>query len=406
MKTLLSASATTVALVALASACVATPGTETEKTSAAPAASVEAALRSVDVGKDLAGAQATLERALRDDTVATDARDDVEIALAAAYQGQGDQERAVSTLEATIARHGREDWSRQHDASRLLMRWLTGAEPPARRRWDLGVLPVAPVAHALARTIPRTSKDRVEIVMAKFGGDETSEMLGTFRLDDALRQEQQERCPLCDRALSVHTSSSGYDDWTSIPIEAERFSSALMVFHYDQESGKIPSRYDAYLPVPTAVIEERLRSGKGFYAVKERPGAPAIVLFAAPRTAQLSAVESAFAVRTDLPKEPVEVNVPHGLSPREIQGSVRASFGAFRACYEALPEPRPSGTFELDFAIDGRGRAKSSIAGAGTTIHVPALTRCMVDAASKVTFAAIGGSADTTVRYPIRFSPD
>lgn len=407
MKTILSASAAT-ALVAFAAACVATPAEVTESTpsSVTPPSTIEAALRSVDVGKDLASAQTTLERALRDGTVAADARDDVEIALATAYQGQGDQERAVATLEATVARHGRDDWARQHDVSRLLMKWLTGAEPPARRRPDFSALPVAPVAHALAKTIPRLSKDRVEVVMATFGGDETSEMLGTFRLGDALRQEQQEQCPLCDGELSVHSSSHGYNDWTAIPIEAERFSSSLVVFHYDQERGKIPSRYDAYLPLPTAAIEKRLESGKGFYAVKERPGAPAIVLFAAPRTAQLSAVEGAFAVRTDLPKEPVEVNVPHGLLPREIQGSVRASFGALRACYEALPEPRPTGTFELDFAIDGQGHAKNVVAGRGTTIQVPAFTRCMTDAASKVSFAAIGGAADTTVRYPIQFSPD
>jgi len=409
MKTISPVSPASLFVLVLAS-CTAGPAdlTETAEPSAVAASSaLEAAMHDVDRGVSLAAARSTIEAALQQNAVTGEARDDAELALAVACEGLDDHEHAVSTLEATMARHGRSNWARQQDANRLLVRWLTGTDRPATRsRSDSSALPVAPVAHALARTIPRSSKERVDIAIARFGGDETSEMLGTFRIDGALRQDAEVECPLCDRDLSTHTSSSGYVDWTGVAVEAEDFGKTLAVFYYDQEAGKIPARYDAYLPMPSAAIEARLQDGKGFYAVKERPGAPAIVLFAAPRRAQLASVESAFAVQTELPKEPVTVNVPKGLLPREIKAAMRARFGAFRACYEALAEPRPAGTFELAFAIDGDGKVQSASSANGTTMRAPGFERCMLDGARSVEFPALGGAGETTVRYPIAFQPD
>lgn len=385
----------------------AAPSGEANPETKAASSPLEAALHDVDLGVNLAAAKTTLETALQQNAVSGEARDDVEIALAVAYKGLGDDERALSTLEATIARGGRSEWSRQQDATRLLVRWLTGVDrPPVRSASDPSALLVAPVAHALARTLPRSSKDRVDINLAIFGGDETSELLGTLHLDSALRQQAEEQCPLCDRDLSIRTNRSRYGDWTSLMVEAEHFAETLAVFYYDLETGKIPPRYDGYLPMPSAAIAQRLADGKGFYAVKQRPGAPPIVLFAAPRRAQLAAVEGAFAVRTDLPEEPVSVALPQGLLSREIKAAIRGQFGAFKACYEALPEPRPSGKLELAFSIDGAGSVQRASAGPATTLDAPAFTRCILQEAEKVKFAALGGRGETTVRYPITFRPD
>lgn len=382
-----------------------TPATSSDGSSTSRPAELEAALHDVDLGENLPSAKATLEQALQRDAITGDVRDDAEISLAIAHKGLGDDERAISTLEALIARRGHSDWNRQQDVNRLLVRWLTGVDRLPSRP-DSSALPVAAVARALAKTIPRTSKERVDVQMARFGGDETSEILGTFRLDGALRQEAEDECPLCERDLATQVSSRGYTDWTGILMETEHFAETLAVFYYDLEYGKIPARYDAYLPMPSAQIEERLRDGKGFYVVKERPGAPAVVLFAAPRRAQLASVESAFAELTELPKAAVSVNLPHGLSPREIKGNMRTQFGAFRACYDALPEPRPSGKVDLAFAIDGEGNVQKPSMADGTSIRQPAFTQCMLQAVQKVRFAALGGSRETTVRYPITFRPD
>ena len=395
------------ALTLALAACSNAGDTSTTPAAPSPVASVEGALRDVDVGRDLVVARHTLEHALEQNLLTGDPRDDAELALAAAWHGLGNDDRAVSVLEATLARHGRgTDWERQKDASRLLVRYLTGTDRvPSRSLGDIHALPVAPIARALAKTIPRTSKERADVAIARFGGDESSEKLGTFALDTALRQAAEEACPLCED-LSTYTSSSTYSDWTGLPAELERYANLVAVFYYDRENG-IPARYDAYLPLPVAEIEERLlEGGKGFYAVKERVGAPAIVLFAAPRRAQLAAVEGAFAIQRELPKEPVPVDVPRGLTPREIQGAMRAGFPELKACYEALPEPRPAGTLELDFAIDPVGTAKNVSSARSSTMHNTTFVACALGVARTLTFPALGGSGDTTVRYPITLSPD
>ena len=109
MKTIPPVSPASLFVVVLA-ACTAGPAdpTETVEPSAVAASSaLEAAMHDVDRGVNLAAARSTIESALQQNTVAGEARDDAELALAVACEGLDDHERAVSTLEATMARHGR-----------------------------------------------------------------------------------------------------------------------------------------------------------------------------------------------------------------------------------------------------------------------------------------------------------
>src|SRR5690606_6015043 len=105
------------------------------------------------------------------------------------------------------------------------------------------------------------------------------------------REQAQARCPTCENVpVKIHTSSSREPSWTSIPKYRKRLEAALIVVYVDLES-LVPARYEDILPMPTGEIAARLQKGDGLIAVRERKGAPPIILLAAPRRSQLSEVE-------------------------------------------------------------------------------------------------------------------
>lgn len=92
-----------------------------------------------------------------------------------------------------------------------------------------------------------------------------------------------------------------------------------------------------------------------------------------------------------------------GHLPREvIQRVVRSHFGAFRACYEQLPRPRPATTMQMHFVIGVDGRVRT---GHIDSQQVPELGRCSTPAMLSLVFPAPKGG-EVSVVYPIALFPD
>lgn len=92
-----------------------------------------------------------------------------------------------------------------------------------------------------------------------------------------------------------------------------------------------------------------------------------------------------------------------GQLPREvIQRVVRSHFGAFRACYEQLPRPRPATTMQMHFVIGVDGRVRT---GHIDSQQVPELGRCSTPAMLSLVFPAPKGG-EVSVVYPIALFPD
>ncbi len=108
-----------------------------------------------------------------------------------------------------------------------------------------------------------------------------------------------------------------------------------------------------------------------------------------------------------LPTEPVAVPIKAPLRPEEIQAVVRASFGAYRRCYEALlkTSPAAAGTVKLHFAIHGDGSSSAVSAEVDDSLRDPALETCMTTATRGLAFPPSRVATTTTVTYPIVFSP-
>jgi tetratricopeptide (TPR) repeat protein len=121
-----------------------------------------------------------------------------------------------------------------------------------------------------------------------------------------------------------------------IPAQQDKFGAALTVFYFDLNENRVPSRYENHMPMKVDDIVRELEAGKSFVVAKERAGAPPSLLIAAPRRAMLAEVEDKLATLTELPTEPLYIDVPVELRREEIQGTIRAQwFPHARACYEA-----------------------------------------------------------------------
>ena len=131
------------------------------------------------------------------------------------------------------------------------------------------------------------------------------------------------------------------------------------------------------------------------------------MLVAAPREAQLADVEEALAAMKTIPAEPVAVPLKVSLKPQEIQSVVRASFGAYRRCYERALEANPAatGTARLRFSIRGDGSVDALSVDTDATLRDPAFEACVVAATRALTFPATHATGATTVTYPINFTP-
>lgn len=380
----------------------------------APAAvRVEQADRGLDVGREAAAAQRELQAVIDDPATAPDVRDQARLSLSRALEAQGDKEAAIAAVEKLLADHG--DRLRSplvERAEARLRKLLTGSEGDARSaRAEDGGAPASAFARALAAYFPAPSDpDRpVEIRTIMFGGSrEASEKLGTFAVERALRDLRRETCALCDDRISLRASNTRDGSWVGIPAQRARMGNALVVFYFDLGDGRIPARYDAELPLPSAEIAARLAHGDGLVAARERPGAPPVIVVAAPREAQLADVEEALSEMTSLPLTPVAVPLKAALKPQEIRVVVRSAFKSFRGCYEALLGANPSaaGRVALRFAVRGDGAPEGvSVDPSDSTLRDPTMDHCLTDAVGKLAFPATGRAEPTTVKYPLEFAP-
>jgi hypothetical protein len=404
---------------ALAAGCavpVDAPAADLPEPVAAPKAQgvalrLEQAERSLDVGRDVAGARASLEEALRDPSMTLDQRDQARLALSRALEAGGDREAAVAPLEALLADHPEgQETPAEEAAEARLRKLLTGvdAEPPSAHE---DARPAPAFAHALTRyfTTPNAGNAPIEVSLLAFGGSiERSDRLGTFAVDRAVREDRRQACSLCDDHLSIRMHSSRTGSWVGIPKSRARLGKSLAVFYFDLGGKRIPARYDAELPLPSAEIAARLERGDGLVAARERPGAPPAILIAAPREAQLAEVEEALAAMKTLPVEPVTVQLKAALRPEEIQGVVRASFGAYRACYESVlkNDPAAAGTARLHFSIRGDGAVEGvSVETPEGALHDATFEACMSTPTRGLVFPANRATTPTVVTYPIAFAP-
>lgn len=404
-----------IGLASLALGCVDPPNDPATSDPEEPAAAeplaegaavrVEQAERAIDLGRDLAGARAALAAVIADRTAPADVRDRAAMSLSRAHELANDKEGAVAVIESLLAEHANDHpWPGQDAAERRLRKLLTGKEtgPEAPRS---AAEKTSPFARALAGFFPAKKDAPVEVSIVAFGGSsDVSDAHGTFQIAAALREKAQEACPLCENKVNVRTSSSRTGSWTAIPAMKDRLGTSLTVF-YSHLGDPIPSRYEALLPVSMAEVTAHLAKGEGVMIAKERPGAPPVILLAAPRAAQLADVEEALAARTSLPSTLEAVKVPASLKPQEIQAVVRGKFGSFRKCYEdLLPRaPAAAGKIVLAFGIQGDGSIADLDVSAEGAVDDGTMTRCMTEAASKLRFDATG--VTTTVKYPIAFSP-
>jgi hypothetical protein len=375
-----------------------------------PELAVEEAERSLDVGRDVAGARRSLEAVLADPETAPEQRDEARLALSRAHDAAGDHEAAVVAVEALLASHpAGARYPLQEAAETRLRLLLTGSDARPRSRDD-DPRSASPFARALVKYFPTANARSAPLelnILAYGGSEEASNRLGTFAVGRAIREVRREACPLCDELVNIHTHS-GRSNWVGIPRDKASLASALAVFYFDLGDGRIPARYDAELPLPSADVAARVARGDGLIAVRERPSAPPAILIAAPREAQLAEVEEVLAAMKTIPTEPVAVTLKPALKPAEIQAVVRASFGAFRKCYDALlkGDPAAAGTTRVKFAIRGDGMVEGLTVDSDPGLRAPAFEACMAAAFRALVFPATHAPGTTTVTYPVMFSPN
>lgn len=381
-------------------------------TPAAPAANdasmalrIERAARALDRGEDPKKALAEIEAVLREPAATATERDEATLVASRALEATGDKEGAINAVEKLIASHAADrEWAASGEADRRLRKLLTGNEEEPKRRLTPAQAPVSSFARSLTKYFAADAGGREHVRVLAFGGDrgDASERLGTFNVAGALREAKEKNCPSCKS--NVESQTHHETSWIGIVRSRALLGSSLVVYYVDLEGGEIPARYDAELPLPSAEIKARLASGKGLVAVRERKGAPPVILIAAPRFAQLDDVEGTLAGMDELPAEPTAVDVPDSLETAEIQGVVRASFGAFRICYEAVLKTNAlaAGKINLDFKVAPDGQVSSAKATADGPA-VQAMEQCMLDATKSLVFPA--ATKETSVVYPIMFSP-
>ncbi len=415
-------SAAGVAMVWLATGCASDPSSggatareqaPSEVRGTATSVQLERALRDVDRGANLAAAGESLRRLAADQAATADERDQARLGLSRALELLGEKEGAIGALEGLLASHTVDQrFAARPEAEKRLRRLLTGSDEEAP--WLPDEEPVAPVAKALAAYFPPAADGATRIELLAFGGtSDRSEHLGTFNIAGALRELKKQACPLCAEDLRVRTSRSRNSSWVAIPMTMAgsvegnpRWETALAVFYYDLGPDHIPARYDQYLPMSGARADEVLEQGKGLIAVRQRDGAPPVVMLAAPRWGQLDKVEEAFSRMTRLPSEPAVVELDAGLAPAEIQAVTRASRKAMRACYEELLSRKAGASGKVVFAytIEGDGTVSNASLDEGTTLSDVDFGACMLRVAQGLQFPATGRK--TTVKYPIAVSPE
>lgn len=379
------------------------------------AAKLDRALKVLERGGDANEAVAALDALLGDTRATIEQQDEARLGLSAAREALGDADGAVDALEDLLQSHGDGGRFELRDvAEKRLRKLLTGreAEPskytPSER--------FAPVARALAPYFKSDDKGSTLVDIYAFGdkGGTHADDLGIFNIPAAKRAIFRESCSLCEQNLDLGRSFSRTGSWTAIPramgeapADMPQIDRSMLVFYFDLGDDRVPSRYDEYLPIPSAEIVQHLERGEGLIAFRERPNAKPTIVLAAPRVAQLSAVENAFAQLTEMPKTPLVVTLSAGLQPEEIQGVVRASAKELRACYETLlkADPRASGAVAFDFVIGADGAViKTSASNPKTTLVDPTFIGCTTTIIERLKFPA--PSKEISVTYPLSFTPE
>ncbi len=372
---------------------------------------VERVLRRVERGDAKKADADALANLLAESKLPAEALDRASLGLSVARQASGDTEGAIRAVEDLLRRHGGDSKFELHDAARARLRLLvtgTEVEPPS---FDQNMEPSAPIARALVPFFPEDERGVTLVDILSVGkAPSANDPHGIFNLRAAKRQLEEEACAVCDIDIKMGRSHSRIDSWVDFPMQAgERRADmpnqdrSMVVVYFDLTQNRVPSRYDAYLAIPSDEAVERLERGGAFVAVRERPGNKPLVMLAAPRAGLLDFVETAFAEMTTLPNAPVVVEVPKKLQPAEIQGVVRSGFKSFRTCYEKVlaNDPKAAGSLKLKFRIDPTGVP------AGVTTESsfadPSIGGCVADQMATLRFPISGQGVDVT--YPIAFSP-
>lgn len=368
---------------------------------------LERSLRALDRGADLATARETLARLTVDEALTVDDQDEAHLALARADAALGDEEAALSTLEKFLALRADQDRTAARERAEKHLRFLlTGSETTRDVRLPTPVA-TAPIANALAGYFPADADGRVLIDVLALGIGRGRDS-GIYEIAEARRSVlEQDLTAKVDVGQSI---SSG--DWVSLPralgekrADMPHPDRSMLVFYFDLGDKRVPARYDAYLPIPSDEIVERLERGEAFVVARERPSARPTIVLAAPRAAQLELVEQAFSKMTSLPLEPSVVPLEPRLLPSEIQGHIRAARGPIAKCYETARarSPELQGTLMINFEIDGQGRVSDTKLET-TSLDDADLLTCIEGLIQKITFPATGGPK-MTVRYPLSMTP-
>jgi hypothetical protein len=115
-------------------------------------------------------------------------------------------------------------------------------------------------------------------------------------------------------------------------------------------------------------------------------------------------VDSAKAVEPPGSPAPRPLNPDGRVSPDAIQATLRAHYGAVRACYEAglRKDPRLTGTATVKLLI-GKDGVTREAADASSTLPEKDVVACIVGELEKLTYPA--GPGVVTVVYPIQLAP-
>lgn len=370
---------------------------------------VEDATRNAELGKDTATSRATLQAARRDMTLPAVEREDASLALADLLEAEGDRAGATSVLEDFLADDQTRGNEHRTERSQRRLRELLGAPEPKRRDLpgDRGTRTFAPVTRALAEAFPPEIGNKRTIRSLVIGGTrEPATRLGTYNFAGAIEARATETCSLCDLP-DLRYSSSHDGSFLGLVRERDAAKNALVVIYYDREEGLVPDRYESFFALSVADLNARLDRGEGVVAVKRRDGAPPLVLLAAPRRAQLAAVDEAFAALPKLPDTPVAVKVSPSLSGDEIQLVVRGAKGAYKACYESFltKSPTAAGKITLGFAITPEGKIEGVNAVGTGGVADEELLGCFRAATSTLVFPPTRTTGSTTVKYPLELAP-
>jgi hypothetical protein len=386
--------------------------TEMAQTTEVSAVELEEAISSVEEGRDLERATKTLEAIANDPAVNQDDRDEALLGLSVGKEKLGDKDAAIEAIETLMMGHVNEArYATSDTAEKRLRRLLTGADKKAVRP-PMPQDMATPVSHALAKQFKPDATGFTMIDIASFGPLAGENIEGLQSIRHAKSDQILEGCSVCEVNVGQSITSSG--SWLSIPrAKAEKVADmpqldrSLLLFYFDLADNLIPSRYDTYLAMPSDEIVTRLKNGKGVIAVRERKGARPTIVIAAPRLGQLPLVAKAFAALSELPTEPLEIDVPSQLQPDEIRAVIRGARNEQRKCYEELlaRDPKAEGKLLISFAVEPNGKPVDvKLDPSGTTILDRTMGDCVLTSTRGLAFPTT--DSKITIRYPLAFSPN